>query len=200
MMKILRDNFVIIDELLKRIGYVPGEYFSVQIIRRGKDHPDLPSANRTFGSYYLEEPDDLEKYREEIIHFTEAFGCRAYIYPCRRSYQKAMLATIKEMSRRLLEGDCKKPWKIFDSASISVKSSVKLWIMDLDEPEHLEHIEDIKANIETIEPYEPVFAQVPTRTGMHLITRPFNILKFSEKWPDIDIKKTTSPTLLYCNI
>jgi len=199
-MKILRDNFVIIDELLKRIGYVPGEYFSVQIIRRGKDHPELPSANRTFCSYYIEEPGDLEKFREEIIRTTELFGCRAYVYLCRRNYQKTMLATIQEMSRRLLEGDYKKPWKIFDSASTSVKSSVRLWVIDLDEPEHLKHVEDIRAAIEATEPCKPIFAQIPTRTGIHLITYPFDVLKFYETWPGIDIKKTMSPTLLYCNI
>lgn len=199
-MKILRDNFTIIDGLLRRIGYVPGEYFSVQIIRRGKDHPELPSANRTFCSYYIEEPGDLEKFKEEIIQLTEIFGCRAYIYLCRRNYQKTMLATIQEMSRRLLESDCKKPWKIFDSASTSVKSSIKLWVIDLDEPEHLEQVDKIKSTIEATEPYSPVFAQIPTRTGIHLITHPFNILKFHETWPGIEIKKTASPTLLYCNI
>lgn len=199
-MKILRDNFIIIDELLRRIGYVPGEYFSVQIIRRGKDHPELPSANRTFWSYYLEEQGDLEKFREEIIWLTETFGCRAYVYPCRRNCQKAMLATVKEMSGRLMEGDYKKPWKIFNSASSSMKPSVGLWIVDLDEPEHLKHVEDIKAAIEVTEPCKPVFAQIPTRTGIHLITHPFNVQKFYEKWPGIDIKKTASPTLLYCNI
>ena len=68
-MKILRDNFVLMDEILSRIGYVPGEYFSVQIIRRGKDHPELPSANRTFWSYYIEKPGDLEKFREEIPRY-----------------------------------------------------------------------------------------------------------------------------------
>jgi hypothetical protein len=199
-MKILRDNFMIIDELLKRIGYVPGEYFSVQIIRRGKDHPELPSANRTFCSYYIEEPGDLEKFREEIIQATELFGCRAYVYLCRRNYQKTMLATIQEMSRRLLEGDYKKPWKIFDSASTSVKSSVRLWVIDLDEPEHLKHVEEIRAAIEATDPCKPIFAQIPTRTGIHLITYPFDVLKFYETWPGIDIKKTVSPTLLYCNI
>ena len=169
-MKILRDNFVIIDELLRRIGYVPGEYFSVQIIRRGKDHPELPSANRTFCSYYIEEPGDLEKFREEIIQATELFGCRAYVYLCRRNYQKTMLATIQEMSRRLLEGDYKKPWKIFDSASTSVRSSVRLWVIDLDEPEHLEHVKDIRAAIEATEPCKPVFAQIPTRTGIQVLS------------------------------
>jgi hypothetical protein len=111
-----------------------------------------------------------------------------------------MLATIQEMSRRLLEGDYKKPWKIFDSASTSVKSSVRLWVIDLDEPEHLKHVEDIRAAIEATEPCKPIFAQIPTRTGIHLITYPFDVLKFYETWPGIDIKKTMSPTLLYCNI
>ena len=199
-MKILRDNFVLMDEILSRIGYVPGEYFSVQIIRRGKDHPELPSANRTFWSYYIEKPEDLEKFREEIIWLTETFECRAYIYLSRRNCQKAMLATVREMSARLMEGDYKKPWKIFNSASAEMKPSVNYWVLDIDEPEHIERVEEIKASIADIEPCKPVFAEVPTRTGVHLITNPFNVLKFQEQWPGIEIKKTASPTLLYCNI
>jgi hypothetical protein len=39
-------------------------------------------------------------------------------------------------------------------------------------------------------------AIIPTRNGHHLITKKFNVLKFKEAYPDLDIQKR-NPTLLY---
>jgi hypothetical protein len=37
---------------------------------------------------------------------------------------------------------------------------------------------------------------IPTKNGHHLITKKFDVMKFKEKYPDIDIAKK-NPTLLY---
>jgi hypothetical protein len=37
---------------------------------------------------------------------------------------------------------------------------------------------------------------IKTRSGFHIITQPFNVMKFKEKYPDVDIQKK-NPTLLY---
>ena len=37
---------------------------------------------------------------------------------------------------------------------------------------------------------------VKTKTGFHIITQPFNLLKFKERYPDTDVQKK-NPTLLY---
>ena len=37
---------------------------------------------------------------------------------------------------------------------------------------------------------------VKTKSGFHIITQPFNVMKFKERYPDIDIQKK-NPTLLY---
>ena len=39
-------------------------------------------------------------------------------------------------------------------------------------------------------------ATIPTKNGWHLITKPFNLQQFKEKYPDIDVQKN-NPTLLY---
>jgi len=37
---------------------------------------------------------------------------------------------------------------------------------------------------------------VPTKSGVHIITRPFNLKKFKEKYPNVDVHKD-NPTILY---
>jgi hypothetical protein len=37
---------------------------------------------------------------------------------------------------------------------------------------------------------------IPTKSGHHLITKKFDVMKFKEKYPNIDIQKK-NPTLLY---
>jgi hypothetical protein len=39
-------------------------------------------------------------------------------------------------------------------------------------------------------------AIIPTKNGHHLITKKFDVMKFKEKYPDLDIQKR-NPTLLY---
>lgn len=41
-----------------------------------------------------------------------------------------------------------------------------------------------------------LFAEIPTMNGCHLITKPFNLQKFKEKFPKIDVHKN-NPTVLY---
>ena len=199
----LVDNFELFRELLEEnplFGWGPWEYYSIQIIRRGKDHPDLPSANKTFYSFYLEKPGDLMKYREEIITLSEMTGSRAYIYLNRRSMEKSLIATISAMAERLMDQDYKKPWKIFNSASASMKAQTRYWVLDIDEPEDLENLDKIKEKVRSCDPGKDVITEIPTRTGKHIITHPFNVVQFKEEYPGIDIKKTANPTLLYCNL
>jgi hypothetical protein len=43
---------------------------------------------------------------------------------------------------------------------------------------------------------EKIEAVIPTKNGIHLITKRFDVMKFSRQYPDIDIQKK-NPTLLY---
>ena len=45
------DNFEYIKEILEFDS--DDTFYDLQIIRRGKDHPELASANRTIKSYYI---------------------------------------------------------------------------------------------------------------------------------------------------
>lgn len=79
----------------------------------------------------------------------------------------------------------------------------KSWIVDLDRDADgkLKHnIYDVISLINTIKPFDDgegkYICEIPTKNGCHLITRPFQLNKFKEKYPDIDVHKN-NPTLLY---
>jgi len=41
-----------------------------------------------------------------------------------------------------------------------------------------------------------IYTQIPTKNGYHIITKPFNLKQFKDKYPDIDVHKN-NPTILY---
>jgi len=43
---------------------------------------------------------------------------------------------------------------------------------------------------------EPQMDFIKTRSGVHIICRPFNLQKFKEEFPEVDVHKD-NPTILY---
>jgi hypothetical protein len=43
---------------------------------------------------------------------------------------------------------------------------------------------------------EPMMEFIPTKGGVHIITRPFNLNKFKSQYPEIDVHRD-NPTCLY---
>jgi len=51
--------------------------------------------------------------------------------------------------------------------------------------------------IDNLRPEGPkVEVVIPTKSGVHLITKRFDVMEFKKQYPDIDIQKK-NPTLLY---
>ena len=71
------DNFKLIKPLLE----FPNDdiYYHLQILRRGKDHPELPAANRVIKPYFICSLESLDYVEDEIKKLCEFFGARAYI-------------------------------------------------------------------------------------------------------------------------
>jgi hypothetical protein len=76
----------------------------------------------------------------------------------------------------------------------------KLYVVDLDgENAELGKMNEVAEFIEDeCEPFDTLKLQyiVPTAHGKHLICKPFNTQRFSQKFPEIDVHKN-NPTLLY---
>ena len=192
------DNFELIKPLLK----FPSDdiYYHLQILRRGKDHPELPAANRVIKSYFICSLEGLDYVADEVKKLCEFFEARAYINLAPKSIKRTTLLQIKYLAQRAYEGDFKKIWKSWNTCAGEIKGEEPRWVVDIDNPlEKMIYWWDIKKYInEECEPIgDKTIAIIPTKNGNHLITKPFNLQQFKEKYPDIDVHKN-NPTLLYC--
>ena len=97
-----------------------------------------------------------------------------------------------DLAKRIFEGDVKKIYKVFNTAAGELKSALPHWVVDIDE---IGQLEEIKATIEKINK-DSIYCEIPTKSGCHLITKPFNLMEFKNKFPNIDVHKN-NPTILY---
>ena len=197
------DNF----ELIKSLLTFPNDdiYYHLQIIRRGKDHPDLAAANKSFKSYFICSLESLDYVEQEIKDLCKFFGARAYINLTPKSIKKTTMLQLKYLTQRMYEGDLKKIQRSWNTCAGEIKGKEPRWVVDIDDT-NIDNTNLQKENYEErlvkylayLEPIgNKVIAKIPTKSGFHLITTPFNIQRFKEQCPDIDVHKN-NPTLLYC--
>jgi hypothetical protein len=182
-------------------------YFVIELMRRGKDNPDMPAANYHFKNYYIRKPEDLDKYKQEIIDLCSIFRMRAYASVNYKSFKQVTLNTLVELSRRVANNDFKKNYNVYESCSGSyVHSQNKRWIIDLDDCKMDDpYVTCIEDYITDCKPsgVNKIITRIPTRSGVHLITKPFYKDEFKAKFiiknqiPDI---KENHLTLLYENL
>lgn len=181
-------------------------YFVIELLRRGKDHPDTPAANYHFKNYYIRKPEDLDKYAEEIIKICDLLGLRAYASVNYKSFKQVTLNTIAELAHRVTYNDYNKSYAVFESCSGSYcNPKNKRWIIDIDNCSDKDvNVIKYVINDRCKPDGNKILYQFPTKSGIHLITTPFNRMEFenhiryltSDK-PEI---KKNHLTLLYENI
>jgi hypothetical protein len=199
------DNFKHIEMLLDFTE--KNTFYFVQILQRRKENPDMRTGVRVINNYYLYELQDLTKLREKIVSDCAAYNARAYINLNRLDLEKIALYTMKQIADYIVLGDFKAVKNAYSAACGSHHSEKeKRWVIDIDE-EHLSDKEAVREYVNQLHTemgegkgkvsYK-ILTELPTRTGVHLISNPFNLQKFKEKFPQIDVQKN-SPTVLYIN-
>ena len=194
------DNF----ELIKPLLTFPNDdiYYHLQIIRRGKDHPELPSANRMIKAYFICSLESLGYVEQEIKDLCKFFEARAYINLAPKSIRKTTMLQIQYLAQRAYESDYKKIWKSWNTCAGEIKGEEPRWVVDIDNTTNSifdKKTKEVMNYIHHIEPKDFSRTQVaiPTKSGFHLVTTSFNLQQFKEQCPDIDVHKN-NPTLLYC--
>ena len=213
----MTDNFKLIEKYMIEKG-IPvsikdaGDlFFNIQLVRRGKDHPNLPAANYTFKLYYIDSIEKMNFFKDEIIKCCEIFGLRAYVSVNVKSKELYSKYCGFKYAQNSLNNEFKKPWAVphhvFGKCN---PCGDKVWIVDVDDVDKIPNIEvevistilRCKSNFPN-----PILLELPTKSGIHVLTRPFNVHDFETFWrnehsPYIgvpDIKKDHI-TLLYENI
>ena len=186
-------------EIIKPLLYFSNDdiYYHLQILRRGKDHPDMSAANRVIKSYFICSLESLDYVEEEIKKLCEFFGARAYINLAPKSIKKTTMLQLKYLAQRAYEGDFKKIWKAWNTCAGEIKGEESRWVIDVDSLSSV-IVKDVINCIHKIQPenYDKVKAVIPTKNGFHIISEPFNLQQFKEIYPDIAVHKN-NPTILY---
>lgn len=195
------DNF---DKIEKMFYFTEASetFFHLQVIRRGKDHPDLPSANRVIKTYYVQSKEHLNKIKDEVIQLCEMFKARAYINIAGKDFSSLSKLVNFRLSERIYTGDFKKIYKLFNSCAGELKSRATRWVVDIDDNNEvyvLQWLDQYFGKYDKVnEQYRPyLYATIPTKSGVHLIVcSAFNLKEFKESFPNIDVHKN-NPTILY---
>lgn len=209
----MTDNFQNYKDYIIKMGGLPennekgnlDKYYVIELMRRGKDNPDMPAANYHFKNYYIYSWKDLNKYEDEIKNICNLLRLRAYASVNYKLMSQVALDTLAESARRIAAHDYKKFYNIFESCSGKfVDHKNNIWIVDIDK-EDLDMVDIIKNFINECEPKtEKIIFEIPTKSGLHLITKAFNLQDFNGKCITymekiIDVKKNHL-TLLYENL
>jgi hypothetical protein len=192
-----------------------GDFYMLYVFKRKKDQPEGERDNhqsvRTIKTYCIESIDHLDRRWDEVIQMCEMFKARAYIHIQKQNHFDVSLNMMVLLAQRIQNGQHNQKG-LFDSVVGQIKTQEKRWVIDVDglltpSPLMIAHIEYNCKPITVVKfdeagipiGYEvgpKIEAVIPTKNGHHLITKRFDVLKFKEEYPDIEIQKK-NPTLLY---
>lgn len=209
------NNFNLIEPLLE-FPHKDSFYF-LQILQRKKDHKGVSiggsnNSSRLIKAYYITSKEKLRIYEEEVIKMCELFNARASINLNPRNFEKAAFSTLRKIADQMSNKDFYNVRKAYDSVCGEYHSEIdKRWLIDIDnQDEHFrnEVKYEVKQLQETIrntirregltDKYKDykILAEIPSKSGWHIITNPFNLDFFNKKFPKLEVHKN-NPTNLY---
>lgn len=176
------------------------------------DNMSIDLFEKEYSTYSME---SLERHKDEIIKLCDDNYARAYIRLNRRNIHSTAMALAEEIINKERKHDTMaNPDKMLSSIKGRTPDEPdKTWIVDLDWEKDVdgnpvideEYVKKIVDMIESCTYADKkgnrIVAQVPTKNGRHLISRPFNRQEFKQKMnaaglQPIDIHED-NPTILY---
>ena len=199
------DNIKIIKTLLN--FEKEGDFYMLYVFKRKKDQPEGERDNhqsvRTIKTYCVDSIEYLDKRYDEIKQLCEIFNARAYIHIQKQNHSDVSLDMMVSLAERIKNG-VKNQKGLFDSVVGQIKTNEKRWVIDIDNVSidgfsHDKYYIEMREFINELQVEagkEQGMTFIKTRSGFHIITQPFNVIKFKERYPDVDIQKK-NPTVLY---
>lgn len=173
------DNLKLITPLLE--FKEEGDFVMLYIFKRKKDQPaefqNESQSVRTIKTYCVSSVEYLESKYEEIKQLCQVFNARAYIHLQTQNHKEIGLLMIEELAKRIYNGVYIQK-NIFDSVVGKIKYKNKIWIIDIDTKEPL-YIERVIRCVSSLRE-DAFITTIPTKNGVHLITKPFNSEMFNK--------------------
>lgn len=192
----MTDNFKLYKDYINKVGGLPDnnekgnldKYYVIELMRRGKDNPDLPAANYHFKNYYIYSWRDYEKYEAEIKNICKLLRLRAYASVNYKLMSQVSLDTLAESARRIAAHDYKKFYNIFESCSGKfVDSGNNIWIIDVDKEDYNPYkILSLRNYINKMNSKydDKIVFEMPTKSGLHIICHPFDKKQYMDNFKD----------------
>jgi hypothetical protein len=179
------------------------DFYFIQILKRRKDNPDLGVDMEVINTYYIESLGQYIKLVPQIIRLCDLENARGYFWINKRNYTKLGPHMAKRVIDVVFSDSCIGLKKTFNSICGEFHSDPdKKWIVDIDW-KNFEHEEDYSKIISLLDHLQliasrtPMTEILPTKNGVHIITRPFDLSLFKIDYPGIDVHKDNC-TILYC--
>ena len=174
------------------------DFYYLQIIQRKKENSGLGSNSRIIKNYYVGSISYLESKYDEIKDICKLFNARAMLRLNKRSYKKVALRSMVNIANSISNNEYSFIKKSYDRAcGVCHNDKNKSWILDFDEAVDINNKTEVIDFINSLEPFgNKVLIELPTKSGIHLITKPFNLSSFSVKYPNISVHKD-NPINLY---
>lgn len=175
-----------------------GDFYFLQIVKRKAENPDMPKTQRTIKNFFIQSKEYYWKHEEEIKELCINNKARAYFRLNVRNLEKIALQTLSKIASNIAS----KNYDIYNSfeqaCGLHHSDTDKKWIIDIDGDILLVNL--IKPEIEKLlkESNGVIKGLVKTPNGYHIISNPFNLQKFKQTNPHIDVHKD-NPTILYYN-
>lgn len=138
----------------------------------------------------------------EIILLCEHHGARAYINVTRKDFSTLRDEMARSIINDVIDSVPRNPIKYLNSAAGMIVSRKPKWVVDIDNIDECDIVKNYITNELSGSEYMGghtiyLYAQIPTKSGVHLITSGFNLQEFHNKFPHIDVHKNSMGTLLY---
>lgn len=182
-------------------------FYNVALIGRKKDNALVDGKVK---SYTINDISDLDKYKQEIITICDALKVRAYISVNYKSHKQVTLDAMVAYANGIAQDCFNNSRGIYDSVVAKFADRKKqLWIIDVDKDDSfgksVDELTDLYIKtIESCKQYKKIVTVIPTKSGKHIITHPFDASELYLKIGELvklgsNLIKKNDVTLLYEN-
>jgi len=188
------------------LSFDKDDFYFLQIIKRRKDNPDMELGSSVLKNYYINSFEEYDKLMPIIQRQCNFENARAYFRLNKRNYKQLGLKVVNRALVYITSNNYKPLCNVFDTMAGECPSDpIRKWVIDFDDfdPSKIGDSLYAHAIYQQLEKLQsqtkntPMMEVIPTKNGIHIITRPFNLAEFKKLYPDVSVHKDAT-TLLYC--
>ena len=195
------------------MSYNKDDFYFIQIIKRRKDNPIMVRDAVIIKNYYVDSMDNFFDTMVRVRNTCQFENARAYIRLNKRNYKHLGMKVLNRALVYVSSNNNKPLSNVFDAVAGEFHNDPdKKWLIDVDDfdpdvnlhPDgkgygdiNFAYLLDNLRRLQTETGREPMVELIPSKTGIHIITRPFNLKTFRELFPLISVHKDAT-AILYC--